>query len=153
MPVKDATADAEETPDMDDTTAADIIKSFATTRVSATVDPSALSADDVQDAGPGADLAQALFLAAEALESRARLAARRQAALPRNAGKPWSAAEDEQLLQAYDAGSAIEAIATLHERTRAGIEARLVKHGRIDEQAARGGQGLRYPARDRPPPR
>ena len=66
---------------MDDTTAADIIKSFATTHVSATADPSAPSADDVRDAGPGADLAQALFLAAEALESRARLAARRQAAL------------------------------------------------------------------------
>jgi hypothetical protein len=153
MPVGDARREAGETQDMDDTTAADIIKSFATARASAAADPSVARPDEGPDAGPGTDLAQALFLAAEALESRARLAARRQAALPRNAGKPWSAAEDEQLLQAYDAGSAIEAIATLHERTRAGIEARLVRHGRIDEQAARGGHGLRYPARERPPPR
>jgi len=72
--------------------------------------------------------------------------------MPRNAGKPWTPAEDEQLLNAYDSGGAIDAIAASHERTRAGIEARLVKHGRIAEQAARGGHGLRYPARDRPPP-
>jgi len=138
---------------MDDTTAADIIKSFATARASAAVDASVTRAGDAHDAEPGADLAQALFLAAEALEARARLAARRQQALPRNAGKPWSAAEDEQLLNAYDLGTAIEAIAALHERTRAGIEARLVKHGRLDEQAVRGGHGLRYPAKERPPPR
>ena len=136
---------------MDDTTAADIIKCFATAHVSSA--PGATGADATQDIEADTELAQALFLAADALESRARLAARRQASMPRNAGKPWTAAEDEKLLEAYDAGSAVDVIAAAHERTRAGIEARLVKHGRLEEQAARGGHGLRYPARERAPPR
>jgi hypothetical protein len=160
-----AFAREQETFSMDDTTAADIIKSFATRhrgaapaahdRGEAAPSDAAPShaAPDAGDAERAAsDLARALFLAADALESRARLAARRQAGLPRNAGKPWTAHEDEQLCASFDAGKTIDALAGAHERTRAGIEARLVRHGRLDEHAARGGQGLRYPARERSPP-
>ena len=77
------------------------------------------------------DVVRALFLAADALEARTRQQ-RRQTALPRNAGKPWSHEEDERLLQAYDGGVTVDALTAAHERTRAGIEARLVKHGRLD---------------------
>jgi hypothetical protein len=78
---------------------------------------------------------RALFLAADSLESRTRLS-RRNAALPRNAGKPWAADEDERLLSAFDGGATVETLAQAHERTRAGIEARLVKHGRLEAEQA-----------------
>ena len=67
------------------------------------------------------------------------------------AGKPWTATEDDELLRQFDSGLAVEALAAAHERTRAGIEARLVKHGRLDERTARGGHGLRYATKDRAP--
>ena len=43
--------------------------------------------------------------------------------------------EDERLLAGFDGGASVEALATAHERTRAGIEARLVKHGRLEVRA------------------
>ena len=109
---------------MDDTRAAEILKSLAAN----------------ESGGDGAvlqspDVVRALFLAAESLEARARLA-RRSAGLPRNAGKPWSPEEDERLLAGFDAGATVEALTAAHERTRAGIEARLVKHGRLDNEQA-----------------
>jgi hypothetical protein len=61
---------------------------------------------------------------------------RRQSNLPRNAGKPWTQEEDERLLQAFDAGSSVDHLTVSHERTRAGIEARLVKHGRLEAEQA-----------------
>jgi hypothetical protein len=117
---------------MDDIKAAEILKSLA-----AGVDPSggaSLAAD-----GPlqSPDVVRALFIAAETLETRTRLA-RRNANLPRNAGKPWSGEEDERLLAGFDGGVALEALAAAHERTRAGIEARLVKHGRLEAEQAAG---------------
>ena len=132
---------------MDDTTAADLIKKFAT-RTTGSLDPGNPESPPVV----GAQLAQALYFAAEALESRARLAARRGHVPARNAGRPWTADEDERLLTAFDAGTPLDALAGLHERTRSGIEARLVRHGRLDERDARGGLGLRYTAKPRSPP-
>jgi len=79
---------------------------------------------------------RALFIAAECLEARLRQS-RRASNLPRNAGKPWGREEDERLLAAYDAGTTVDELATAHERTRAGIEARLVRHGRLEEDPAR----------------
>lgn len=117
---------------MDDIRAAEILKSLA-----AGVDPG--DGASVPAGGPlqSPDVVRALFMAAETLETRNRLAARRNANLPRNAGKAWSTEEDERLLAGFDGGVAVEALATAHERTRAGIEARLVKHGRLEaEQAA-----------------
>lgn len=81
------------------------------------------------------DVVRALHLGADALANRGRLA-KRQAQLPRNAGKTWTAEEDDRLLAAFDGGTPVAALATAHERTRAGIEARLVKHARLDPEQA-----------------
>ncbi len=117
---------------MDDNRAAEILKSLASG-----VDPgdgtSALPAGALQSP----DVVRALFLAAESLEGRVRMT-RRNAGLPRNAGKPWSKDEDERLLSGFDGGTAVEALATAHERTRAGIEARLVKYGRLEAEKTEG---------------
>jgi len=110
---------------MEDIKAAEILKSLAAGSESA--DVAMLQSPDV---------VRALFLAAESLEARAR-AARRNGNLPRNAGKTWTQQEDERLLASFDGGTTLEALAVAHERTRAGIEARLAKHGRLEaEQAA-----------------
>lgn len=115
---------------MDDLKAVEILKSLA-----AGADP----AEGGGPAGPAVlqapDVVRALFLAADALEARTRQQ-RRQTALPRNAGKPWSHEEDERLLRAYDGGATVDVLTSTHERTRAGIEARLVKHGRLELEQA-----------------
>lgn len=51
---------------------------------------------------------------------------------PANAGKPWSVEEDRQLLVEFDSGKTLKECAVLHQRTYAGIEARLEKLGRLD---------------------
>ena len=115
---------------MDDIKAAGILKSLAT----------GLSPDDGSSLPTGTplqspDVVRALFLAADSLEARTRQS-RRNSSLPRNAGKPWSGEEDERLLTAFDGGATVETHAQAHERTRAGIEARLVKHGRLQAEQA-----------------
>jgi hypothetical protein len=109
---------------MEDTKAAEIVKSLAAG--SSPTDAATLQSPDV---------VRALFLAAESLEARAR-GARRSSGLPRNAGKAWTPEEDGRLLAAFDSGTTVEALTTAHERTRAGIEARLVKHGRLEVEQA-----------------
>ncbi len=111
---------------MDDIKAAGILKSLA----------AGLSPEDGTSLPGGTplqspDVVRALVLAADSLESRTRLP-RRNPHLPRNAGTPWSGEEDGRLLEAFDGGATVETLAQAHERTRAGIEARLVKHGRLD---------------------
>jgi hypothetical protein len=115
---------------MDDIKAAEILKSLA----------AGVSPDDGSNLPAGTplqspDVVRALFLAADSLEASNRNA-RRNANLPRNAGKPWSQEEDERLLTAFDAGATVVSLVAAHERTRAGIEARLVKHGRLDAEQA-----------------
>jgi hypothetical protein len=85
-----------------------------------------------------AEVVRALFVATRALESAGRPTTRARA-LPGNVGKPWTGEEDQRLLAAFDAGQALGSIARAHERTIGGIEARLVKHGRI----AAGESGVR----------
>jgi hypothetical protein len=136
---------------MDDTIAAQILRTLAAGELQIGAGAETLVAPGSDAGEPAVALKRALFLAVDALEQRTRLAARRQSNLPRNAGKPWTAAEDDELLRQFESGLAIEALAAAHERTRAGIEARLVKHGRLDDRTARGGQGLRYAMRDRSP--
>jgi hypothetical protein len=109
---------------MEDIRAAEILKSLAAGSDGA--DVATLQSPDV---------VRALFLAAEALDARAR-AARRGGNLPRNAGKTWTQEEDERLLASFDGGATVEVLAAAHERTRAGIEARLVKHGRLEADQA-----------------
>ena len=137
---------------MEDTVAAQILRTLAAGELQLVSGAETLVASGTDASDPIVDLKRALFLAVDALEQRTRLAARRQHALPRNAGKPWSQAEDDELLQRFESGLAVEALAAAHERTRAGIEARLVRHGRLDERAARGGHGLRYATKERAPP-
>lgn len=115
---------------MDDIKAAGILKSLA-----AGVSPEDGSSLPAGTHLQSPDVVRALFLAAESLESRARHS-RRNPNLPRNAGKPWAADEDERLLTAFDGGATVETLAQAHERTRAGIEARLVKHGRLEAEQA-----------------
>lgn len=108
---------------MDDLRAAEILKSLAAGNDA--------GAAELQSP----DVVRALFLAVESLEGRSRTS-RRSGHLPRNAGKAWTAEEDERLLAGYDGGATVEALAAAHERTRAGIEARLVKHGRLEAEQA-----------------
>jgi hypothetical protein len=115
---------------MDDTRAAEILKSLA-----AGHDPGDGSCVPADGPLQSPDVVRALFLAAESLEARTRLA-RRNSSLPRNAGRPWSQEEDDRLLAGFDGGVTVEALASVHERTRAGIEARLVKHGRLEADQA-----------------
>jgi hypothetical protein len=65
---------------------------------------------------------------------------------PGKAGKPWSQAEDDALLAAYDAGQTIEVLAATHQRSRLGVEARLARHGRVPMPAGvRSTNGPRRP--------
>ena len=54
------------------------------------------------------------------------------AAAASNAGRPWSPADDDALVQAFDAGSTVSALATGLGRTRGSITARLVKLGKME---------------------
>jgi hypothetical protein len=117
---------------MEEVRAAEVLKSLA-----AGMDPADGSRLPEVAALQSPDVVRALFLAAESLEMRARLA-RRNGSLPRNAGKTWSQEEDSRLLAGFDGGSTVEALAAAHERTRAGIEARLIKHGRLEPDPAAG---------------
>ena len=77
---------------------------------------------------------RALFAVSHALEGRpastpAPAPAARQA--PAKAGKPWAAAEDAQLEQAFASGTDIKQLALDMERTPFAIESRLVKLGKL----------------------
>ena len=111
---------------MDDSKAAATLRALA-----AGVDPASASPFTDCQVLQSPDVVRALELAADALEMRTRQQ-RRQSNLPRNAGKPWTADEDERLLAGFDGGATMEQLSAQHERTRAGIEARLVKHGRLE---------------------
>jgi hypothetical protein len=71
----------------------------------------------------------ALWCALGALDEVA-LRQERRARLPDKVGKPWAAAEDAELVRAFDAGEPLAVIAARLARTRAGIRARLERHGR-----------------------
>ena len=84
------------------------------------------------------DVVRALFIAARALgpaQTNAPAAAPQpRAHTPSNVGKPWTDDEDRRLLAEFDRGRSPRELASAHERTLAGIEARLEKHGRIQPQ-------------------
>ena len=83
------------------------------------------------------DTVRALFVAVRALDAppaaKSRAAAGENA--PQNSGKPWSDHEDKTLAAAFDAGGTIPELATIHQRSRFAIEARLAKLGRIEPPA------------------
>lgn len=54
---------------------------------------------------------------------------------PRNAGRAWTEPEDRRLLQEFDGGESLEGLALLHDRSAAGIAARLVRLHRISSRS------------------
>ena len=56
--------------------------------------------------------------------------------IPVRAGVPWTSIEDARLLQAWREGQTVAQIAKEHQRTTAGIEARLERHGKLTDTAA-----------------
>jgi hypothetical protein len=77
---------------------------------------------------------RALFAVSQALEGGAPSAAKRarvRTDLPANTGKPWTAADDEQLRAGFVAGTPTKDLAAALGRTRWAIESRLVKLGEM----------------------
>jgi hypothetical protein len=93
------------------------------------------------------DTVRALFEAVRMIENGRSTAERQQrpASMPGNTGLRWTPEEEERLAAAFDAGKGVDELARAHSRTRAGIEARLVKLGKLDESAVT--VQLRYPAK------
>lgn len=92
------------------------------------------------------DTVRALFEAMRAVESGAATApaAERKPAFPQSgSGSRWSGEEEQRLAAAFDAGESVDALARAHNRSRAAIEARLVRLGKMDASAVT--SPLRYP--------
>ena len=96
------------------------------------------------------DTVRALFAAMRAVEGNAAAAAATPAptserpAMPQTgAGSRWSPDEDQRLAGAFDSGRTLDEIARAHNRSRAAIEARLVRLGKMDASAVT--TPLRYP--------
>jgi hypothetical protein len=83
-----------------------------------------------------ADTVRALFEAVRTMEgARPALAAnpeRRPADMPGNTFVRWTSDEEERLAAGFDVGKNSAELAKLHNRSRAAIEARLLKLGKID---------------------
>ena len=60
---------------------------------------------------------------------------RRAGDMPANTFVRWTAEEEERLAAGFDAGKTSAELAKLHNRSRAAIEARLLKLGKIDASA------------------
>jgi hypothetical protein len=89
------------------------------------------------------DIIRALYIAMRGLEVAGRRRTRGPGAASSNAGKPWSEEEDRQLLSGFDNGQPLAELAQAHGRTRGGIQARLIRHGRLTPDGDRpiGGPG------------
>jgi hypothetical protein len=73
------------------------------------------------------EVIRALFHAIHALEAPAP----KPRTLPQQAGKPWQAEEEAVLLQRFEAGETVAAIAREHGRTTGGIRSRLKYLGKL----------------------
>ena len=94
------------------------------------------------------DTVRALYAAVRALDGGATTtpASERRPAPPQSgAGSRWSEEEEQRLVTAFDAGRTIDALAQAHNRTRAAIEARLGRLGKLDASAVT--TPLRYPSK------
>ena len=96
------------------------------------------------------DTVRALFQAMRAVEDGGRPApaaapaTERKAAPPQSgSGSRWTPEEEQRLASAFDAGRTVDELARAHNRSRAGIEARLVRLGKMDASAVT--TPLRYP--------
>jgi hypothetical protein len=68
---------------------------------------------------------------------------RRPASPQSGSGARWSSEEEQKLASAFDAGRSVDELARAHSRSRAAIEARLVRLGKMDASAVT--TPLRYP--------
>lgn len=94
------------------------------------------------------DTVRALFEAMRIVESgRAPAPADQSRPKPAAAGigSRWTPEEEQRLVAAFDSGKTVGELAQLHSRSVAGIEARLLKLGKIDASALT--TQLRYPPR------
>jgi hypothetical protein len=96
------------------------------------------------------DTVRALFEAMRAVEGSGAAPAapatpaERRPALPESgAGSRWSTEEEQRLAAAFDTGRTVDELARAHNRSRAAIEARLVRLGKMDASAVT--SPLRYP--------
>ena len=92
------------------------------------------------------DTVRALFEAVRAVEGGHAPAAGAapKPALPQSgSGSRWTPEEEQRLAAGFDAGQSVDELARAHNRSRAGIEARLVKLGKLDASAVT--TPLRYP--------
>ena len=92
------------------------------------------------------DTVRALFEAMRAVEGGVATAPapERKPAFPQSgSGSRWSGEEEQRLAAAFDAGEPVDALARAHNRSRAAIEARLVRLGKMDASAVT--SPLRYP--------
>jgi hypothetical protein len=80
------------------------------------------------------DTVRALFEAVRVLGGPAS-ETRRTADMPANTFVRWSPEEETRLAAEFDAGKTSAELAKLHDRSRAAIEARLLKLGKIDASA------------------
>ena len=86
------------------------------------------------------DTVRALFEAVQALgadeaQPAQRTAARKNADMPANTFVRCTPDEEERLAAGFDAGKTTAELAQTHDRSRAAIEARLLKLGKIDASA------------------
>jgi hypothetical protein len=92
------------------------------------------------------DTVRALFEAMRAVEGGGvpAPAPERKPAFPQSgSGSRWSPEEEQRLASAFDAGKTVDELARAHNRSRAAIEARLVRLGKMDASAVT--TPLRYP--------
>jgi hypothetical protein len=90
------------------------------------------------------DTVRALFEAMRAVEGAAAPAPDRKPVFPQSgSGSRWSTEEEERLAGGFDAGKTVDELARAHNRSRAAIEARLVRLGKMDASAVT--SALRYP--------
>ncbi|MBI3042152.1 MAG: hypothetical protein HYY78_04915 [Betaproteobacteria bacterium] len=101
------------------------------------------------------DTVRALFEAMRAVEgggtpAPAPAPTERRPALPQSgSGSRWSSEEEQRLASAFDAGRTVDELARAHGRSRAAIEARLVRLGKMDASAVT--TPLRYPPKPATP--
>jgi len=81
------------------------------------------------------DTVRALFAAVRALGEATGDSERKPRETPPNTFVRWTAQEEERLAAGFDAGKTTAELAALHDRSRAAIEARLLKLGKIDVSA------------------
>lgn len=122
---------------MDDNKALAIVSALANG-----VNPRTGEMFEVDSPYQSADVIRALYVAVRALEMSNRSKVRNnRARMPANAGKPWTEQEDRELLERFDNGMSVPQLAQAHDRTLAGVQARLERHGRLQ------GQGLQWRGR------